>query len=214
MPFSLQLPALGPNAAISAGLLAIVLGLVSCFAGYRLFRLFLGLYGFVLGGLLGAALAAAQLPGNDFVGAVGLVLGGLLGAALLTASYLVGVFAVGALGGLMLADLFGLHAAFGPLGVFITALALGVLALVLQKILISLSTAFSGAWAVIGGVVALLGRGPTALLDPFTPPTGLIRDLPAAAVIAAWLLLGLAGAVVQLRGPDRPPPPPPPPPRD
>jgi len=217
VPFSPKTPLLGPNAAISAGLLAILLGLISCFAGYRLFRVFLGLYGFLVGGLLGSGLAAAQFADNEFMGAVGLVLGGILGAALLTASYMIGVFAAGALVGLMLANVFGLDAAFGPFSVFVTALCLGVLALFLQKYFIALATAFSGAWAVVGGLVALLGRGPAALLDPFTPPTGLIRDLPAAAVLTAWLLLGLFGAAVQLRRsarPRRPPQPSPLPPRE
>ena len=205
IPPELPLPA--RNAAATAALVAVVLGLASCFAGYRLFRLFLAFYGFALGALLGVALAAAEAPGNDFAAGAGLLVGGLAGAGLLSAFYLLGVFAVGALGGLILAEVLHLHAALGDLGPALTALACGVLALFLQKIVIALSTAFSGAWGVLGGLVALLGRGPAALADPFVlPPGAPWRGLPDHVLLLAWLVLGGAGAIYQLRRPDRPRP--------
>lgn len=204
-PLTPALPALGPNAAATAAILALVLGLVSCFAGYRLFRFFLAAYGFALGALVGATLTAAYLPGQDFAALAGLVLGGLVGAGLLRAFYYVGVFVIGGLGGLLLADALHLHHTLGDLVPLLVAVGCGVLALILQKILIALSTAFSGAWAALGGLVALLGRGPAGILDPFELPHGggPWRDLPDSTLLYAWLVLGTLGAVVQLRAPER-----------
>ncbi len=205
LPLTPALPALGPNAAATAAILALALGLVSCFAGYRLFHFFLAVYGFAIGAVVGATLTAAYLPGQDFAALAGLVIGGLVGGALLRAFYYVGVFVIGGLAGLLLADALHLQGALGDLGPLLCAIGCGALALILQKILIALSTAFSGAWAALGGLVALLGRGPAGLLDPFQLPRGggPWRDLPDDAIFYAWLALGTIGAVVQLGARER-----------
>ena len=66
----------------------------------------------------------------------------------------------------------------------------------------------SGAWSAVGGAVALFGLGPSALLDPFTPPpSALWRQLPEDLAVLVWVVLSALGIVVQWsRGePERPP---------
>src|ERR671910_794384 len=68
-------------------------GLLACFAGYRVFRIVLGIYGFILGALL-----ASSAVGTDqtlwMIGAA--AAGGVIGALILIAAYFVGVALIGA----------------------------------------------------------------------------------------------------------------------
>src|SRR5437016_4480635 len=68
-------------------------GILACFAGYRLFRVVLGLYGFVIG-----AMVTSQLMGTTNMWALVLaaLVGGLVGAGLMIAAYFIGVGLVGA----------------------------------------------------------------------------------------------------------------------
>ena len=76
-----------------AALLFVVTGFLSCFAGYRLFKLILAIYGFVLG----AAIANATMGVSATVPAVlTAVVGGLAGAVILVLAYFVGIALVGA----------------------------------------------------------------------------------------------------------------------
>ena len=93
LPVAYQLPA---AAILVAG------GFLSCFFGYRLFKVVLALFGFILGGL-----AASSVFGESTTTAmvIAAVLGGLGGAFLLLASYFVGVALVGAGIGALAANL-------------------------------------------------------------------------------------------------------------
>ena len=76
-------------------------GLLSCFAGYRIFRIVLGIYGFILGALL-----ASSLMGTDQTlwMIVAAIVGGLVGAAMLILAYFVGVALIGAGVGALVAN--------------------------------------------------------------------------------------------------------------
>src|SRR5262245_49128578 len=78
---------------IPAALVLIVGGTLSCFAGYRLFRFVLAIYGFILGAMLASSMMSAQSTGA-MVGAA--IVGGLAGALVLTLAYFVGIALVGA----------------------------------------------------------------------------------------------------------------------
>jgi len=83
-----------------AGILLLVAGLLSCFAGYKLFRAVLTIYGFVLGALFASSMVA---PSNVPAMLVALAVGGIAGALILFAGYFAGVMLVGAaLGALVL----------------------------------------------------------------------------------------------------------------
>src|SRR5438067_12949712 len=84
LPHSYELP---------AAILLVFGGALSCFAGYRLFRIVLGIYGFILGAMLASSMMAAS---NTFGMLVAALVGGLIGALALMFAYFVGIALVGA----------------------------------------------------------------------------------------------------------------------
>ncbi|HKK25794.1 MAG TPA: DUF4203 domain-containing protein, partial [Gracilimonas sp.] len=81
--------------------LAILVGALQCFFGYRLFKFILGLIGFLLGSALTVAIGSTYSIEVIPVILLGLV-GGFIGAALMVALYYVGVFVIGSLlGGIL-----------------------------------------------------------------------------------------------------------------
>jgi len=76
VPLSIQVPA---SVVLLAG------GAIACFGGYRLFRLVLGVYGFILGALIGSSMAGAAETWMVLAGAAA---GGVIGALALVAGVL------------------------------------------------------------------------------------------------------------------------------
>jgi hypothetical protein len=68
-------------------------GLLACFAGYRLFRLVLGMYGLIVGAMVTTSWMGASSTWTLVIAAV---VGGILGAGLMIAAYFVGVGLIGA----------------------------------------------------------------------------------------------------------------------
>jgi hypothetical protein len=88
-----------------------------------------------------------------------------------------------------------------PVLIVVLLAALGTIAaLMMQRFVITVGTAFSGAWTIIVGALALANRGgPTRagasevwILYPFASAT------EAPWVPVAWIVLGLIGTAVQL----------------
>ena len=183
-----------------AALILIVAGLLSCFAGYRFFRIVLGIVGFVLGALLVSSAMGAE---QRFWMLAGGFIGGVIGALIMIAAYFVGVALLGAGVGVLVA-----HAIWAALGrephLFIVVLlavvgALGAMSL--QRYVIIVTTAFGGAQTAAVGVSAMLGSRLAAeaaarsvfLVYPLDPVPGTAWDIAAAAV------LGFIGLIVQLK---------------
>lgn len=181
--------------------LALVLGgVVSCFVGYRLFRIVLAIFGFILGGFVGSAMFGGA---STMVMAGAVLVGGLIGAAVLTVAYFFGVALVGAALGAAVAHVV-LTAGQGEPGV-ITVVLLSIVgavgAMYLERYFLIVGTAFGGAWAMIVGVLALAGDpramavvtgGHVWAVFPLDPVDG--RDwMP-----MAWLALSTVGLLVQL----------------
>jgi hypothetical protein len=190
LPVAYQLPA---AALLVAG------GLIACFLGYRLFRVVLAIFGFILG-----ALAASSVFGaTDGVAMViGAIVGGLAGGLLLLAAYFVGVALVGAGSGAVLANLIWtrIEGDPHPFVVVLFSVAGALLATWLQRYVIILATAFAGAWTILVGGLALSGnRGPldaAASGDIWVAYP--MNPLPGAWWLPwAWLALGSAGTLVQ-----------------
>ena len=147
LPATLQLP---------AGALLIAVGLLACFAGYRLFRAVLTIYGFLLGAFFASTLVS---PGDTIAMLVALVVGGLLGALIMYAGYFVGVALVGGGLGVTLT-----HAAWtawrgsepGVIVVIFAAVIGATLATTLQREIVIVATALAGAQTAVAGVVATL----------------------------------------------------------
>src|SRR5687767_1802680 len=76
-----------------AAAILLVGGLLACFAGYRIFRVVLGIYGFILGALLATSIVGTEHTMWTIVASIG---GGVAGALLLIAAYFVGVALIGA----------------------------------------------------------------------------------------------------------------------
>ena len=190
LPASFQAP---------AAIILVIGGLVSCFAGYRVFRIVLAFFGFVFG-----VLFASSAMGSDqtmWTIAVALA-GGLIGALILFAAYFVGVALIGAGFGAGLAMV--VWAAMGrEPGIFpviILAILGAIGALALQRYVIIVATAFGGAQTAIVGGAALVGNGS---LDPAARSVFRVYPLdPLPATkwdLVAFLVLALIGLVVQLR---------------
>jgi len=68
-------------------------GLITCFAGYRLFRIVLGIFGFVIGAMVTTQVIGAQ---STIALVAAAIVGGLVGSVLMVAAYFIGVGLVGA----------------------------------------------------------------------------------------------------------------------
>jgi hypothetical protein len=190
LPHSYELP---------AALALVVGGTVACFAGYRLFRIVLAIDGFIAG----AWLASSTMGSGNAAGMLmAALVGGIIGAVVLFFAYFVGIALAGAGLGAFIA-----HMAWNrtlttdpPVLIVVLFAAMGtIVALMLQRYVIIVTTAFSGAWTVIVGALALADRGSTRvasasevwILYPFAASE-------APWVPIAWIVLGLIGTAVQL----------------
>ena len=191
LPASFQTP---------AAVILLVGGLISCFAGYRVFRIVLGIYGFILGALLASGMAG---PENTFWMIVAALGGGLVGALILIAAYFVGVALLGAGIGALTASLIwaSLGREPGAIVVIIFAIIGALGALALQRYVIIGATTFGGAWTIVVGALALTGsragveaaaRDNVWLAYPMNPAPGNYW------VLLVWLALGIIGVIVQL----------------
>jgi hypothetical protein len=135
------------------GVVAILIGLVCCFYGYPLFRIFLILSGLIYGYVLGQAWVPASHPGLSlviaFIAAVAL---GMLAYPL----WSIGVFVVGGALGCMILVSMGIalnvsQIVLVVLGV-IGAAALGLLFYHVRDLFVMLITAFNGAAMVVFGL--------------------------------------------------------------
>ena len=177
-------------------LAAIAIGLVQCFLGYRFFRWVLGITGFLLFGLL-AGFLVFQWTASPLFGVIAGVIGGIIGAFLMGGLYVIGFFVIGAIfGGVATSALFALGGSSAPVWLIVLlALVCGVLAIVLQKLMIVIATAFGGSWWAMSGIAALTGAVEMDSLQ--LAPTGLLQA--GAGWLVAWLVLGIVGLVVQYR---------------
>ena len=191
LPASFQTP---------AAIILILGGLLSCFAGYRVFRVVLGFFGFVLGALLTSSVMATDQT-MWMIGAA--IVGGIVGALILVGAYFVGVALIGAGGGALVVNLIWAYLGREPhiVVVILFAIAGALAALALQRYVIITATSFGGAWTTIVGALALLSdrlaveaaaRNNVWLAYPMNPAPGQRW------VIAAWLAIGLVGVIVQL----------------
>lgn len=183
-----------------AAVILLVGGLLACFAGYRIFRVVLGIYGFILGALL----ATNIIGGDHSVWTIALTAigGGLVGALLLIAAYFVGVALIGAGLGATAVNLLWAWIGGEPhvLVIVVVAILGALAALALQRYVIIVATAFGGAQTVVVGAAAILGSRAAAetaartvySVYPFDPMPATTMDALAA------LVLGIVGVLVQL----------------
>ena len=191
LPATYQLP---------AALVLFAGGVVACFFGYRLFRIVLAIFGFILGALAASSVFGVSDTGPMIIAAL---VGGLVGAGILFAAYFVGVALIGAGLGAALANIVFSASERDPhfLVVVFFSIAGAAASMYLQRYFIIVGTAFGGAWTLIVGAMAAIGdrtaMAAAAANDvwvayPLNPAPGQ-RWVP-----YAWIVLGAIGAGVQL----------------
>ena len=183
---------------LPASIALLLSGAITCFAGYRLFRIVLGIYGFILGAVIASSVFGA---GNTMGMLVAAVVGGLVGAVVLMLAYFVGIALVGAGLGALIGSMVWSAVGRGdpPALLIIVVSVVGAIgAMLLQRYVIIIGTAFGGAWTMVLGITNLLAaRGVTQasnatdvwILYPTSGPTW---------APIAWIALGLLGTAVQL----------------
>jgi len=183
-----------------AAIVLLVGGTVACFFGYRLFRIVLAIFGFILGALATSSIFGVSDTAPMIAAAV---VGGLVGAGILIAAYFVGVALIGAGLGATAANLFFATSDRDPhfLLVVFLSIAGATAAMYLQRYFIIVGTGFGGAWTMIVGALAAVGdaaaleaaaSGNVWVAYPLDPAPGQ-RWVP-----IAWLALGALGTAVQL----------------
>jgi hypothetical protein len=182
-----------------AAIVLLIGGLLACFAGYRIFRVVLGIYGFILGVLLATSIVGTE---NTMWTIVAALIGGAFGALVLIAAYFIGVALIGAGLGAMAANL--VWAAMGrephALAVIALAIAGALAALALQRYVIIIATGFGGAQTIVVGAAALMGNRAAAQAAARTVysvyPLNPVADT--AVDQLATLVLGVIGILVQV----------------
>jgi hypothetical protein len=191
LPASYQLP---------AAIVLLLGGVVACFFGYRLFRIVLAIFGFIVGALAASSVFGVSDTGPMLMAAI---VGGLAGAGLLIAAYFVGVALVGAGLGAMVANMAFAASEQPPhfLAVVVSSMIGAAVAMYLQRYVIIVGTGFGGAWTLIVGAMAIAGNqaamaaaagGDVGVAYPLDPAPGQ-RWVP-----IAWIVLALIGTGVQL----------------
>jgi len=189
---------------LPAAVVLILGGAITCFAGYRLFRFVLGIYGFILGAMLASSLVGVTNTTGMIITAI---VGGIIGAGLLVFAYYAGLALVGGGLGALLVHLAWTQVSKGDPPLLLTGLAAvagAVAALMLQRYMIVAGTAFGGAWTMIIGAINVLGRriaqggSPTEVWILYPTSIGDYRWAP-----LAWMVLGALGTAVQLSGKKR-----------
>jgi hypothetical protein len=192
LPAAYQLP---------AAVVLMVGGFLACFFGYRLFKVVLALFGFIIGALAASSVFGATDTTPMVIAAL---VGGIAGAALLLAAYFVGVALVGAGIGALVVNLIWMRVEGDPhpFIVILFSVAGAVLATWLQRYVIILGTAFGGAWTLLVGGLAVMGdsgplkaaaQGDVWVAYPLNPAPGQWW-LP-----WAWFGLGALGTLIQMR---------------
>ena len=132
---------------IALACFTIIIGLLNCFKGYKLFKILIMLYGLILGFTVGTILTESTIAGFGI---------GVLTGALTYGLYYFGVFFIGALAGLFLYIYYIMEFLESMPLAFLLAIGGGILALVYQKLMITFSTSVTGAFSIIQGTRLLI----------------------------------------------------------
>jgi hypothetical protein len=182
--------------------LALVAGFLTCFWGYRILKITLGITGFIVGMAGGSSFGLSLAPGNNAVALICGLVAGVIGAVLCVWLFFLGVFLLGASTGAIVGAAICSAAAIEPQPIILIVVAIifGLIALALQKFMIILSTAFGGSYLITAGILHFITG-----VQNISPPwfshhqpgsVGLLGYI----ALAFWIILGLAGVSFQYRG--------------
>lgn len=176
-------------------LAALVVGVLYCFLGYRLIKLLIALTGFGLAALPAAMLAAWVSQGNPIAAAIAGVIGGIAGAVFMFFIYRAGIFCLGLLGAALIAHhlLTATALSWAPWAVLGLGVVGGLLALLIERPVITVATAALGAWILLVTAALLLMRSDVA-------ESSTVQELTSHAsltILAVWTVLTIAGTTAQ-----------------
>jgi len=180
-------------------IVSIAIGALSCFFGYRIFKVMLGILGFALGAFIAALIANNILVESQIVLLISAIVGGLIGAALMASLYFIGIFVLGAIIGGLIGTLIS-TALGGYLQIaaqLILAIIGGVMALIFQKFMIIIATSLSGSWSIVTGIYYFI-TGNLDIYRMFQQPKNLLNlDIHFYIILLCWLILGIISIFVQ-----------------
>jgi len=185
-------------------LASISLGALYCFFGYRIFKILLGILGFISGASLAAWIAFDIFGREQAVLIVAGLVGGIIGAVLMVVLYFVGIFLLGAwLGSLLGVLLTGGGESLVETVIILTLAVMGgIVAVFFQKLMVIISTSLSGSWIIVSGVFHFVEGdfGPIRSFQ-YHPSPRVLRpmDMRGYIMLLCWVLLGIAGMVVQYK---------------
>ena len=185
------------------GVVAVAVGILACFAGYRVFRIVLPILGFIVGLGIGAELAA-RLLGEPYLDSVTswavAILVGLVAASIAffwwyasVALTIAGLgYAIG-YGGAIGA---GTAPATATIVGIVVAVVFALAAIVLRipAAIVIIMSAFWGASAIVGGALVLLGRIGVADLRNGSVDVVIGESV---VLLGAWLVVAVIGMAVQ-----------------
>ncbi len=183
-------------------LIPLAIGAISCFWGHRLFRVVLGIVGFIVAGFLAGSFVFTLSGGSVVVAAIAAVVGGFIGAFLVSFIYYIGVFVLGAAGGWILGTIVTGVAGYDSrfvIGIVLAVLC-GILAVVFQRIILIVATATIGAWNIVAALYFLAGGvwySPLVFWNP-----GWMFQIDGARfylIFVFWLALSIVGIIFQMR---------------
>jgi Domain of unknown function (DUF4203) len=191
------------TAATVVGIVAVAIGILACFAGYRIFRIVLPILGFIVGLGVGAQLAAAFLGAPYLDSVTSWVVAILVGLVFATIAFfwwyisvaltIAGLgYAIG-YGGAIGA---GTDASTATIAGIVVAVVFALAAIVLRipAAIVIVMSAFWGASAIVGGALVLLGR-----IDVADLRNGSVDVVIGESVVllGGWLVLAIIGIAVQ-----------------
>lgn len=185
------------------GILAVLIGLVACLAGYIVFRLVLPILGFLVGLGLGAQLAATLFDqpylGSPLSWIVAIAVGVVVATIAFIWWYVSVALTIAGLGyaiGFGTAQGLSLETTTAVVAGVVVAVVFALIALLLRVPIgvVIVVTAFWGASALMGGVMILLNR-----IEPGQLRNGSVDVVidGSPLLLVVWLALGVMGVAVQ-----------------
>ena len=190
-------------------ILAVVIGLLFAFAGWRFFLILLPFWGFVTGFSLGSEATRTLLGDGTFATLTSWAIGLVLALVFAALCYLYWYGAIAILGGVvgyMLAvSLWGLIGSEQGIIAFVlgcvvgAVFAIGVLVLNVPKYLVVVLSAIGGAGLVVAGWFILTGQIPSDNITWWAIGHAISGSI---IWLVIWAVLAAAGILAQMRGPE------------
>jgi len=152
------------NIMSAVGVIMCIIGLLQCFFGYKLFKIWCAVVGFIFGALIAFAITATGVFVNssapELISILLFVFLGLLGALIAYKLYIVGLFIYAFVAaffiGFILFAVITNSLATGLGAGLIAGLAVGIIAVIFRRFWIILTTSVSGGVSINNGLIMIL----------------------------------------------------------